>query len=163
MLSIEKKSIDYLTSQFAQPGVVDWIGVRSERKSPLLTQTSVEAEAGVGLTGDHYASKGGKRQITLISKEHMEAVATMMGMDAIEPGLLRRNIVVSGMNLLALKGKQFKLSTALLEYTGECHPCSRMEENLGNGGYNSMRGHGGITCRVIESGTISLKDKLVVV
>lgn len=162
MLSIEKKSISYLTSQFTKPGVVDWIGIRSERRKPLTSVSSVEAVAGVGLAGDHYASKNGKRQVTLIQKEHINAVASMVGMDEIQPSLLRRNIVVSGINLHALKDKAFKLGGAVLEYTGECHPCSRMEENLGDGGYNAMRSHGGITCRILENGVIGVGDELVV-
>ncbi|GAB5525624.1 MAG: MOSC domain-containing protein [Roseivirga sp.] len=162
MLSIEKKSIKYLTSQFTKPGVVDWIGVRSGRGLPLTSVDAVQAIAKVGLEGDHYASKGGKRQVTLILREHISTVASMVGMDEIDPSLLRRNIVISGINLLALKGKRFHLGTAVLEYTGECHPCSRMEENLGDGGYNAMRGHGGIRCRVLESGVIGVGDELVV-
>ena len=142
--------------------MVNWIGVRAERKKPLDSKTSVEAVQEVGLSGDHYASKGGKRQVTLIQQEHITAVASMMGVEEIDPALLRRNIVVSGLNLHALKGKRFRLGDAVLEYTGECHPCSRMEENLGHGGYNAMRGHGGITCRILESGRISLGDALVV-
>lgn len=162
MLPIEKKSIKYLTSQFTKPGVVRWIGVRSGRGLPLTKKDSVEAKTGIGLEGDHYASKGGKRQVTLIQKEHIGAVASMTGLDEIDPSLLRRNIVVEGVNLTALKDKRFRLGTALLEYTGECHPCSRMEENLGNGGYNAMRGHGGITCRILEDGVIGIGDELVV-
>ncbi len=162
MLSIEKKSIKYLTSQFTKPGVVNWIGIRPERRRPLKSVDRIQAVAKIGLEGDHYASKGGKRQVTLILREHMQAVASMVSMDEIDPSLLRRNIVVSGINLLALKGKRFRLGEAVLEYTGECHPCSRMEENLGDGGYNAMRGHGGITCRVLESGVIGVGDELVV-
>jgi MOSC domain-containing protein YiiM len=162
MLSTEKKSIKYLTSQYAKAGKVTWIGLRTERRKPLDSRKSVVAQKDVGLAGDHYASKGGKRQVTLIQQEHIMAVASMMGMAEIDPTALRRNIVVSGINLHALKGKSFRLGEAVLEYTGECHPCSRMEESLGEGGYNAMRGHGGITCRILESGTISLNDELVV-
>jgi MOSC domain-containing protein YiiM len=66
--------------------------------------------------------------------------------------------VVKGINLLALKGKQFSIGEALLEYTGDCHPCSLMEESLGTGGYNAMRGLGGITAKIIKGGKISIDD-----
>ena len=119
---------------------------------------SVQAVADVGLEGDHYASKGGKRQVTLIAQEHLDAVASILGKTQFDPLLTRRNIVTQGINLLSLKDKQFRVGDVILEYTGECHPCSRMEENLGTGGYNAMRGHGGITCKIIKSGRITNGD-----
>ena len=143
------------------PGNVLWIGVRPERHAALHALEAVTAEAGKGLVGDRYKSKtNGARQVTLIEAESLAAIASYMQCDTIDPGLLRRNIVVQGINLFALKNKRFRIGTALLEYTGECHPCSRMEENLGIGGYNAVRGHGGITARILESGVIALGDKL---
>jgi MOSC domain-containing protein YiiM len=70
--------------------------------------------------------------------------------------------LVEGVNLLSLKGKQFRIGEAVFEYSGECHPCSRMEEALGVGGYNAMRGHGGITARVLSSGEIKTGDTVFV-
>ncbi len=160
MLSFEKKSIKHLTSQFAQKGKVEWIGIRELRGANMMTVTNVKATAGIGLSGDHYKSKNGKRQVTLIQKEHLDAVASILGRSDVDPELVRRNIVVSGINLLALKGKNFWVGNTLLEYSGECHPCSRMEENLGPGGYNAMRGHGGITARILKSGEIRLMDEV---
>lgn len=87
----------------------------------------------------------------------------MMQCGQVRPEQLRRNIVVSGINLLALKNQSFQLGEAVLESTGPCHPCSRMEEALGAGGYNAMRGHGGITARVISPGNVQVGDKCVVV
>ena len=67
-------------------------------------------------------------------------------------------MVVAGLNLAALKEHRVRIGTAILEPTGECHPCSRMEAILGEGGYNAVRGHGGITARVVEAGRVRLGD-----
>jgi len=79
------------------------------------------------------------------------------------PGVLRRNVVVSGVNLLALKGKTFRVGDAVLRWTGLCHPCSKMETALGPGGYNAMRGHGGITASVEAAGRFAVGDAVAMV
>lgn len=125
--------------------------------------TSVEtviADPVEGLVGDRYSGRSGSRQVTLIQREHLAAIASHLGLDRVAAEQLRRNIVVEGVNLAALKDHRFRLGTAILAYTGECHPCSRMEEAFGPGGYNAVRGHGGITARVIEGGTIAIDDRL---
>jgi MOSC domain-containing protein YiiM len=150
----------YLASLLNAPvraGEVVWIGVRTARRAPPEAVGAVFAEASVGLRGDHYQSRrDGTRQATLIQAEHLAAVASFLDRDDLDPGLLRRNLVISGINLLALKGRMFRIGKATFEYTGECHPCSRMEAALGTGGYNAMRGHGGITARIKSSGEIKL-------
>jgi MOSC domain-containing protein YiiM len=121
----------------------------------------IQADTQNGLIGDRYAGSSGKRQVTLIQWEHLAAIASMLSIKALDPALLRRNIAISGINLLALKDKQFQLGNAVLEYTGLCHPCSFMETTLGPGGYNAVRGHGGLTARVIASGLIRVNDQLL--
>jgi MOSC domain-containing protein YiiM len=148
-----------LMAIFPRAGKVEWIGIRSERRAPLAPLDRVEAVAGYGLAGDHYASKNdGKRQVTLIQAEHLEAVAKLLGKPEVRPEWVRRNILVSGINLLALRDRRFRIGNTMLEGTGTCDPCSRMEEVLGAGGYNSMRGHGGITARIVDGGIIQLRD-----
>lgn len=145
------------------PGQVVWIGIRPTRREPLRAVESVVAQAGQGLIGDHYKTKtNGPRQLTLIQAEHLPVIAGYLHREVVMPEMLRRNIVVKGINLLALKGKQFQVGNALCEYSGECHPCSRMEEILGTGGYNAVRGHGGITARVQATGAISVGDSVQV-
>jgi len=152
-----------LVAAFPRQGRVEWIGVRPERRAPLLPRERVEAVAGSGLTGDHYATKtNGKRQVTLIQAEDLAVIAQLLGISAVAAESVRRNIVVSGINLLALRQRRFLIGSVLLEGSGLCAPCSRMEEVLGPGGYNAMRGHGGIVCRILDSGEIRLGDAVSV-
>ncbi len=153
-------SLQDLFDTLPQIGKLRWIGIRPERKAPMIELKSVEAFAGRGLKGDRYNSKNGKRQVTLIQGEHLTAIASLLGLDNVAPALLRRNLVVTGINLIALKDKQFHVGGALLEYTGLCHPCSAMEATFGAGGYNAVRGHGGITARIIETGVIAVGDSI---
>ena len=143
-----------------RPGRVLWIGVRPARRAPLHAVASASLDPERGLDGDHYGKAGGKRQVTVVAAEHIAAVARYLGRDHVEPADLRRNIVIAGLNLAALKERRFRIGTAVLEWTGECHPCSRMEETFGAGGYNAVRGHGGITARVVSSGRVAIGDSL---
>lgn len=152
-----------LLDTLPQQGTVCWIGVRPRRKAAMQTLIQTEAITQKGLNGDHYAgTPGSKRQVTLIQQEHLDAIASVMRINTLSPELLRRNIVTKGINLLALKDKTFWVGDALLEYSGECHPCSRMEENLGPGGYNAVRGHGGITARILNGGLITVGSSIKV-
>ncbi len=146
-----------------RPGTVEWIGVRPQRRTPIAVVHRAMLDPHVGLVGDRYGGGSGARHVTLIQHESLIAIASYLGLEQVLPEQLRRNIVVSGINLLALKDKRFRLGQALLEMTGECHPCSRMEETFGVGGYNAVRGHGGITARVLEGGEVSVGDKLGVI
>ena len=173
-----------LRTNLPRSGRVDWLGLRTVRRGPVEAMEEVEALPLLGLVGDHGKREAprlkaitgepgdtgrlpsspplpggqGKRQVTLIQAEHFPVMAALSGLEAVTPELLRRNIVVSGISLLALKDRRFYVGEVLLEGTGECHPCSRMEENLGPGGYNAVRGHGGLTARVLGGGLIRLGD-----
>ncbi len=141
-----------------QKGKVEWIGIRSKKKEELSVVESVKIERGTGLEGDHFkGSSYGKRQVTLIQQKHLNAVSSILRKKRIDPKLTRRNIIVSGINLLSLKHHQFRIGDVTVETTGICAPCSRMEENLGAGDYNAMRGHGGITATVIQEGEIKFR------
>jgi MOSC domain-containing protein YiiM len=142
-----------------RPGRLAWIGLRPERRAPMVTASEARLEPGIGLLGDRWRGGAtGARQVTLVTAEHLKAIASYLGLGEVTPDRLRRNLVIEGMNLLALKGRRFRIGGAVLEHSGECHPCSRMEEEFGPGGYNAVRGHGGITARVVEGGVIRLGD-----
>ena len=147
-----------LLNSLPQIGQIEWIGIRPEKRSDLQSLQQAEISLENGLEGDHYSGSSKKRQVTLIQKEHLDGVAAILKIEKVDPSLTRRNILVSGINLLAFKERQFQIGEVVLEMTGLCHPCSRMEENLGPGGYNAMRGHGGITAKVIKGGHVALGD-----
>ena len=139
-----------------RPGEVVWIGLRPARREAMVALDAAELTPGAGMIGDRYAGRSGNRQLTLIAAEHLADIGAWLGRGAIAPEALRRNVVTRGINLLALKERRVRLGSALVEITGECHPCSRMEETLGPGGYNAVRGHGGLTARVLEPGTVRI-------
>jgi len=157
----DKSTVARLLATLPQQGRLEWIGLRPARRAALLAVPEVEVLTDSRLAGDHASPKpGGKRQLTLIQHEHLAAVAGFLGLDApVAPERLRRNLVVSGLNLLALKGRQIQIGEKIiLDITGECHPCSRMEEELGPGGYNAMRGHGGLTAHIAQGGLLRVGD-----
>ncbi|MHC4375965.1 MAG: MOSC domain-containing protein [Planctomycetota bacterium] len=147
--------LSQLMESVPQRGRLMWIGLAPERRGDLAIVSEVRAEVGAGLVGDHHASTGrGKRQVSLLQAEHLSVIAELLGRAAVDPALLRRNLIVSGLNLYALRKGRLRIGDVLLEGTGVCAPCSRMEENLGPGGFHAMRGHGGITAAVIEPGVL---------
>lgn len=155
------KTLKQLLETLPQRGTVVWIGVRPARRTPMHSLERVVVSPEAGLEGDRYSGRSKSRQVTLLQAEHLDMVASCIGLQAIPPALLRRNLVVKGLNLLALKDKRFFVGDAELECTGKCHPCSRMEELLGPGGYNAVRGHGGITARVVTAGAICISDPVL--
>ncbi|MFC5408058.1 MOSC domain-containing protein [Larkinella bovis] len=162
-MNVVDNQLRSLFENFPRLGRVEWIGIRPiKREAPEAVSEVVVSER-EGLIGDHYSGRSGNRHVTLIQAEHLPVIAALTGHDGVDPGLLRRNLVVSDLNLLALKDHQIQIgSEVVLEITGLCHPCSRMEANLGPGGYNAMRGHGGLTARVIRGGIIRLQDAVTV-
>jgi MOSC domain-containing protein YiiM len=160
-----------LTAQFARAGRVEQVLLRPHRGGAMLRVDAAPVIAGHGLQGDRAAARastgpgGGRRQVSLVQAEHLPVIAALSGHSTLDAALLRRNLVVAGLNLVAarslFKDRPLWLrigNTVVLEVTGPCEPCSRMEEALGAGGYNAMRGHGGMTARVLVGGEVRAGD-----
>lgn len=144
-----------------QVGSLEAIAIAPIKRAPSVRRDRVVLIADHGIAGDHHATRapGNRRQVTLLQAEHLPAIASMAGVSEIAPERLRRNLIVRGVNLLALA--RFGIGSTVLEATGPCDPCDRMDEILGAGGCAAMTGHGGITARVIVGGEISLGDDVV--
>jgi MOSC domain-containing protein YiiM len=140
-------------------GRLEWIGLRPGYRATVVEVEHAVVRADRSLVGDHAALRGGtgRRNLTIVQAEHLEEVAALTG-NAVRPEQLRRNLVVSGADLDALRHARFYVGAVLLEGTGACHPCSRMNETLGAGGFDAVRGRGGITARALSDGEISIGD-----
>lgn len=154
-----------LAREFPFAGRIEAIFLRPARGSAAARVDACDAIEGQGLQGDR-ASKGrggGKRQVTLVQAEHLPVIAALLNRPDVDPALLRRNLVVSGINLVAARSlfrdQPLRLAVGpgvVLELSGPCEPCSKMEATLGAGAYNAMRGHGGMTARVLRGGRVEV-------
>lgn len=163
-----------LSAQLRGDGRIEAIVVRPERKAPARSVSEAQAVPGRGLSGDRRAARerrgddARRREVTLIQYEHLAPIAQWCGLASVDPCALRRNLVLSGLNLLAMRSPFHDVhfvwrigDDVRIVLTGPCDPCSRMEEALGAGGYNAMRGHGGMTARIVTGGTIRVGDRVV--
>ncbi len=147
-----------LLSEVPQIGRVTWIGRSPARRAHIEPMDVVDIDAH-GLVGDHHGAAG-DRQVTLVQAEALAFVASLLGRD-VAPEHLRRNVLIAGVNLNSLRQRAFRIGPdVVLEWTGLCHPCSRMEETLGRGAFQALRGYGGITARVRQGGRVRRGDEL---
>ena len=146
-----------MMARHARPGCLDAILLRPERRAePFVAENARLTES--GLDGDH--GMVGKLALTLIQAEHLPVIAALLGRADVDPILLRRNLVVSGLNLMAARKRHLKIGEVEVYLEGPCPPCSRMEEALGPGGYSAVRGHGGFYASVTKPGRISVGDAI---
>ncbi|MEM8606629.1 MAG: MOSC domain-containing protein [Myxococcota bacterium] len=132
-------------------GFVEAIRVRPERRTPTVEVDSWE----LGTSVDH--SRSSARAVTLFQHEHLDVIARLLGRPvAFEQ--TRRNLCVRGFNLEISRGRVLEIGETQLQITGRCHPCERMEEALGAGGFVAMFGHGGWTASIVRDGTIRRGD-----
>lgn len=123
----------------------------------MVVVSSARALEARGLEGDRVTlgRPGSKRQVTLVQEEHLPVIAGLAHVPVVTAETVRRNIVVRGVNLLALAKLRFALGDeVVLLGTGPCAPCGKMDEAIGPGGFQAMRGHGGITAVVERGGTL---------
>lgn len=150
------------------------IGLHADRRGIALLQKLTLEEQALTLSNfelpvlaSQKISAPSSRQVTLIQAEHIALLAQWMQLPNLLATTLRRNLVVSNINLQAIKPlfkhqqHYLQIGDVLLEITGACTPCSRMETLLGAGGYNAMRGHGGVNAKIVRGGQLTVGDAVV--
>lgn len=161
-MNTQARLLDKLCADIV-PGKLEWIGLRSERRGEVLVVDEAEAVVDMGLVGDHRMKKtpGSARQVTIISSEYIQQICQHTGHQSIDPRMLRRNLVISGMNMNLLRYQRLQIGEVIIETNALCHPCSRMDENLGKGGTAAMFGYGGLCAKIIQGGKLRVGDAVV--
>ena len=109
--------------------------------------------ADFGLEGCAHAKTGSGRQVLLLDRETLDAMA-------LEPGILRENITTDGLNVNHLQiGQRLRIGKALLEVAMVCTPCNQMER-IRAGLRKELWGRRGMLCRVVEGGILRPGDSI---
>ena len=129
--------------------------VATASRRPMREVEDVMAVADRGFQGCRYSRPGSRRQVLLVESETLESLG-------LAPGQVKENVTTRGARLNDLaSGERLGIGQAVLEVTGPCGPCSRMDE-IRMGLQQELRGQRGILCRVIQGGRIRRGDAVQV-
>ena len=118
--------------------------------------------AGFGIVGDRYAGRPAHRDasVTVLAAESVEALAAELGSGPLDPLLARRNVVLRGAEVEALRGQEFSLDcgegVVVLQGGRPANPCAWLDTVLAPGAHRGMRGRAGIRCAPLTDGVLRL-------
>jgi MOSC domain-containing protein YiiM len=129
--------------------------------NPLQESAAIECVAGRGVRGDRFFDykEDYKGQITFFSSEVFERLCHELGFSGRSPGLTRRNVITLGADLILLIGERFSIQGIHFEGVCECKPCYWMDEAIGPGAEEALRGRGGLRARILASGFLRLDPR----
>lgn len=118
--------------------------------------SSIECIAGRGIRGDRFLDyrEDYKGQITFFSLEVLSDVGNQLGIAAVSPSAVRRNVITEGIDLNTLIGKRFRLQNVEFEGVCECKPCYWMDQAIAPGAENLLQGRGGLRAKILTTGVI---------
>lgn len=143
-------------------GKIEALWLRPAARLPVQPVAQAVAIAGQGLDGDH--AGGGKRQITILSREAWDAACRTLGR-ALDPGTRRANVMVSGIDLPTVIGTTLQLGSVRVEVLGETRPCELMDDGGRLGLQAALRPErrGGVYGRILQGGTLQVGDACTIV
>jgi MOSC domain-containing protein YiiM len=129
---------------------------RASDNCPLITVDEIECVAGRGIRGDRFYDykHDYKGQITFFSHEVFERLSHAFPQVQKSAGALRRNVVVSGIDLNALIGEEFELQGLRFRGTAHCRPCYWLDQAFAPGTETWLKGNGGLRAQILTSGRL---------
>ena len=127
---------------------------------PLVEVSRIDCVAGHGIRGDRFYDyrDNYKGQITFFSFEVFERLARHFRLTNKSPGVLRRNVIVSGIDLNDLIGEEFSIQGVHLRGTGHCRPCYWLDQAVAPGTEDFLEGNGGLRAEILTDGAIAIGD-----
>ena len=121
---------------------------------PLVEVREIECVAAHGIRGDRFYDyrDNYKGQITFFSQEVFDALGAAFPHVRKSPGVLRRNVIVSGVDLNSLIGEVFELQGVRFCGTAHCRPCYWLDQAFAPGAEAWLRGNGGLRAQILTSG-----------
>jgi MOSC domain-containing protein YiiM len=120
---------------------------------PMREVPEIEVIHDKGFKGCIHGRPGSKRQVSLMDRETLDKLG-------LAPGIVKENITTRGIDFQTLAtGNLLRIGKCVLEITGPCDPCARMDE-IRVGLQAELRGQRGWLCRVEEAGKIRRGDRI---
>ena len=123
---------------------------------PLVEVAEIECVAGHGIRGDRFYDykDNYKGQITFFSQEVFDQLSAAFPDVRKPPGVLRRNVIVSGVNLNNLIGEEFEVQGLRFLGTAHCRPCYWLNQAFAPGAEAWLKGNGGLRAQILTTGTL---------
>ena len=138
------------------PGRVERLWVKRAHRGAMDARDSIELVAVRGVEG--IADRGGRRQVTILEREVWDSLIRELGSDA-GPETRRANVLVSGIDLRASRGRVLRLGRTRIRIAGEVKPCERMEEAVaGLRAVMYPEWRGGAFAEILDGGTVAVGD-----
>jgi MOSC domain-containing protein YiiM len=125
-------------------------------ENPTVEVTEIECVAGRGICGDRFFDykENYKGQATFFSLEVFKALCAELKLSGKSPGESRRNIVVEGVDLNALIGKEFEVQGVKFRGITECAPCHWMDRAFAPGAEKFLQNRGGLRAQILTDGKL---------
>ena len=147
-------------------GRLSGIATRRAPRAPMEVHVHRAVTRDAGVTGDHRGAlaargKSFRRQVTMLEAESWQTALSVLGAEL--PWQMRRaNLLVEGLRLPRTAGTRIFIGdTCELRITGECDPCSRMDEIFpGLEAALTPDWRGGFLAEVVRDGDVRIGDEI---
>jgi MOSC domain-containing protein YiiM len=123
----------------------------------MIACDQIECVVGKGILGDRFFDykPDYKGQITFFDWQVHLAICEKFQLPNLDSSSYRRNILLDGIDLNSLIGKQFEISDCLFQGVEECRPCYWMNRACADGVEEYLKGKGGLRARILRGGILA--------